>query len=310
VTLVPVLEVGGTHVSAATVDDGSWAVSQLRRLPVDGAGSAQSILDSFVAAGAALGVAADVVWGVAMPDPFDYDRGVATFRDVGKFESLYGVDVGAALRERLPQQPADVVFLNDADAFILGEWTAGAAHGHRRCVGITLGTGLGTGWIVDGRVTTTEPGVPELGRARTLTVDGTGLEEIVSARGIRRAFAARGGDSDADVAAIAERVRDGDDVATGALDAVFDALGRGLGPSLRAFAADVVVIGGSIAGSWDLMEPAFWRGLDWPDGPRVVVAAHTDEAALRGAARAVSAGPDSLPRSPAIRPASADHQAG
>ena len=287
-TLVPVLEVGGTHVSAAAVDDATWQVMQARRFDVDGAGTADAIVQTFVDAAASLNVPTGVVWGVAMPDPFDYEHGIATFRDVGKFESLYGVDIGAALRERIPQAPSDVVFLNDADAFVLGEWTLGAAEGHRRCVGVTLGTGLGTGWIVDGHVTTSEPGVPELGRARTLTVDGTGLEEIVSTRGVRRAFVARGGDPDLNVAAITDLGRAGDPVALDAIDYVFDALGRGLGPSLRAFGAEVVVVGGSIARSWDLMEPAFRRGLAWAAAPPVRLAAHPDDAPMRGAARAVT----------------------
>ena len=290
-TLVPVLEVGGTHVSAAAVDDSTWQVTQQCRLDVDGAGTADEIVRTFVDAAASLDVPSGAAWGVAMPDPFDYARGIATFRDVGKFESLYGVDIGAALREHVPQAPARVVFLNDADAFVLGEWTSGAAEGHRRCVGITLGTGLGTGWIVDGHVTTDEPGVPELGRARTLTVDGEGLEEVVSTRGIRRAFGARGGDPALNVARIAELARSGDPTAIDALDAVFDALGRGLGPSLRAFGANVIVIGGSIARSWDLMWPAFRRGLDWDDAPPVQLAAHPDDAALRGAARHVHHSP-------------------
>ena len=36
-----------------------------------------------------------------MPDPFDYERGIAQFEGVGKFGALRGVDVGAALRAGL-----------------------------------------------------------------------------------------------------------------------------------------------------------------------------------------------------------------
>lgn len=284
--VVPVLEVGGTHVSAAAVD-AQWQVRQQRRFELDSSAAADDVLGRFVRAGASLDVPTGLVWGVAMPDPFDYAGGIATFRDVGKFDALYGVDVGRALREAIPQAPSDVIFLNDADAFVLGEWTSGAAQGSSRCVGLTLGTGLGTGWIVDGVVTTDEPGVPELGRARTLAVDGLGLEEVVSTRGIRRAYAERGGDASVDVASIARLARAGDQVAAAAFAAVFDALGRGLGPSLRAFGADVVVVGGSIAGAWDLIEPALHRGLAWPDAPPIVLAEHPDDAALRGVARAV-----------------------
>src|SRR5579859_5335999 len=176
--LVPVLEVGGTHVSAALVDSHTWAVVTQSRVDVDGSGDAATILDTWAAAAAALRAVPGASWGVAMPDPFDYARGIARFRDVGKFDALDGLDVGAELAQRLGGEPS-FVFLNDADAFVLGEWTQGAAEGCARCVAITLGTGLGSGWLVDGRVTTEEPGVPTLGRARTLSIDGVGLEEVV-----------------------------------------------------------------------------------------------------------------------------------
>lgn len=284
--LVPVIEIGGTHVSAAVVETAGWRVEQQRRVDLDAHGDADSVLSAWASAGAGLDAASGVVWGVAMPDPFDYAHGIATFQDVGKYDALFGVDVGAALRERLPQRPSGIVFLNDADAFVLGEWTQGAAAGMRRCVGVTLGTGLGTGWIVDGHVVLDEPGVPHLGRARTLDVDGQGLEEVVSRRGIRRAFAEAGGDPATDVREIAGLARGGDRRAAGVFEAVFDALGRGLGPSLRAFEAEIVVVGGSIAGAWDLIEAPLRLGLDWADAPPIVLAAHPEDAALRGAARA------------------------
>lgn len=279
--LVPVLEIGGTHVSAALVDPRDWTVHDAHRRHVETQGSADEIVDVFVAAGAALDAPHQAVWGVAMPDPFDYDNGIATFRDVGKFESLYGVDVGAALRERLPQHPSRLVFRNDADLFVLGEWVHGSAAGASRCVGITLGTGLGTGWIVDGRIVLDEPGVPELGRARTVSYRGESLEEFVSSRGVRRAF----GDPAADVAQLAARARSGDERAMRAFADVGTALGAGLGPNLREFRPDVIVLGGSIAKSWSLLEPSFRQGLDWPAAPPVVLADDPDSAPLRGAAQ-------------------------
>ena len=64
-----------------------------------------------------------------------------------------------ALRRRPPRRarplrlrdPArEIVFLNDAEAFVLGEWWAGAARGHVPAVGITLGTGLGSAFLDGG----------------------------------------------------------------------------------------------------------------------------------------------------------------
>lgn len=284
-TDVPVLEVGGTHVSAALVRSADWSVVFAARQQLDSHGTAEHILDSFVAAGAMVPVSAPAAWGIAMPDPFDYARGVATFRDVGKFDALYGVDIGAALRASLPGPPTATAFVNDADAFILGEWTHGAATGFTRCVGITLGTGLGSGWLVDGTITATEPGVPDLGRARHLVVDGAGLEETMSRRALRRAYAASTGGTEADVLEITERARDGEGAAISVLRYGFAGLGQAMGPAMQAFRADVIVIGGSMSASWELYEPWFREGMDWPDHPPILVARDPEHAAMIGAAR-------------------------
>ena len=256
-----------------------------RRHRLDASETADEIVATIVAAGAELDVEPGAAWGIAMPDPFDYDHGIALFRDVGKFDALYGVDIDGALRDALPQQPSTCVFRNDADLFVLGEWTSGAAEGAHRCVGVTLGTGLGTGWLVDGHIVVDEPGVPELGRARTILLDEESLEESVSTRGIKRAYVRHGG-HDADVAEIARRAYDGEGAARSAFATAGAALGRGLARPLREFRPDVVVLGGSIAKSWSLIEPSFRDGIDWAHAPPVALAHHPDDAALRGAARA------------------------
>jgi glucokinase len=282
--LVAVMDVGGTHVTAAVVEPDGWAVRQAGRTPLDSNAGAEQILGAFVAAGAALPVPEAIGWGVAMPDPFDYPRGIATFHGVGKFEAIYGMDIRSVLMQRLPQRPSGVAFLNDADAFALGEWTGGAAAGCSRCVGITLGTGVGSGWLVDGQVVDVAPGVPPHGRAHHLVVDGAGLEETMSRRAIRRAYAAATGDDGADVRDIAERAAAGETAAAEVLRHALSSLGAALGPGLREFGAEVIVLGGSMAASWPLFEPWFRTGLDWPDAPPIRVAQDIERAALVGAA--------------------------
>lgn len=278
------LEVGGTHVAAAVVDvAGGACVSGPARLPVDSHGPAESVLAVFTGAATGLGAEGGLAWGVAMPEPFDYAAGVAWFRGVRKYEALYGVDIRAALAAELPA-PRLIHFLNDADAFAIGEAHSGAARGASRCVGITLGSGIGSGWVVDGRAVDQGPGVPPDGRARHLTVDGRGLEDLVSRQPIRDAYARATGGGDADVREIAGRARDGQPAAVRVLRDAFTALGRGLAPGLREFAPDVLVVGGSMAASWDLFEPWFRAGLGGLDVP-VRVSEDGERAALLGAAR-------------------------
>ncbi|SHH27747.1 glucokinase [Jatrophihabitans endophyticus] len=275
--MIGVLEVGGTHVSAAVVDPATWRVVRTARADVDADAPEHVLLDSFVAAAGSVDAPPAGVWGVAMPDPFDYAAGIGNFAGVAKFAALDGVDVGAALRARLR---ADVVFLNDADAFVLGEWAAGVARGAGRCVGMTLGTGIGSGWLVGGVVA--DPGDPRGGRIHTVTVDGAPLEDVVSRRALRRAFTAAGGDPAADVREITALARDGDATARDVVARSYTVLGSVLGPRLAAFGADLFVVGGSIAASWDVLEPPFRAGAGALPPVRVVV--DSDHSALVGAA--------------------------
>jgi glucokinase len=282
---VPVLEVGGTHVSAALIDAADWSIvaDTLRRRPLDGQASAEALLDEFVGAARTLDAGTDARWGVAMPGPFDYDRGIALFEDVGKFDSLRGVDVRAALCAGISPQPESVGFLNDAEAFLLGEWLHGAATGYRRCAAVTLGTGIGSGFLADGEIVGSGPDVPPGGRAHRLYIDGRPLEDAVSRRAIRAAYRAATGDAEADVRDIAERARGGDRVAREVIDSAMRLLGTALAPYLHRFGAEVVVIGGSMSLSWDLFGPAFIAAL--PGSIAVVVAEDREHAPLLGAAR-------------------------
>ncbi len=280
---VGALEVGGTHVTAAVLDLATAGYLRgPRRLGVDSHVGASAILDAFTRAGRDATEEAGLHWGVAMPDPFDYATGVGRFHGVGKYEALDGVDVRGPLRRGLPR-PASITFVNDADAFALGEAHGGAARGHRRCVGLTLGTGVGSGWVVDGAPVSCGPGVPPDGRIHHLRLDGAPLEDTMSRRAIRRAYAEAGGDESADVREIADRARAGEAAATRVLQRAVTGLGRVLGPCLRDFAAEVLVVGGSMAASWELFEPWLRDGLGEVAVP-ILVSADAERAGLLGAA--------------------------
>jgi glucokinase len=288
--LVPVMDVGGTHVTAALVDIGAGAVigSTVRRRTLRPSAPAEELLEDILGCGRALPAPAGAPWGVAVPGPFDYDRGVAFFAGVGKFESLYGTDVGQALRAGLPGPAGSVRFLNDADAFLLGEWLFGAAAGHDPCAAITLGTGVGSAFLSGGVVRQDGPGVPPEGRVDLLSIDGQPLEDVVSTRAIERRYQRLSGARPQGAGEVAGLARGGDPVAAGVLRSAFEALGKALSPWLEKFGAEALVVGGSMTGSWDLIGPALVGGIagamaDGGKGLRVVVAAHPEHAALLGA---------------------------
>jgi glucokinase len=292
--LIPALEVGGTHVTAAVVDlsTGRALKPTRSRRPLDSEGPATDVIGTLLEAAVPVVAAAgrDATLGVAIPGQFDYARGIGRFDGVAKFQSLAGLDVGAALRAGLDGMVARIAFLNDADAFVLGEWAWGAAVGHRRVAGVTLGTGIGSGFLDEGRVVVDGPLVPPDGSVHLLSIDGLPLEEAVSRRALlRRArLAIEGLPADADVLDVALLARAGDRRARRAFDDAFAVLGFAIAPWLARFEASMLVVGGSMAGSWDLVRPPLVGALRRaePDlaGLAVCRAAHPEDSALIGAA--------------------------
>ncbi len=258
--MIGALELGGSHVSSALVELESGRVDRLTRDSLDPDASRETLLD-------VLGAAADRVRdspsiGFAVPGPFDYQRGICLIRGLAKLEGLFGVDLGAALE-------IEAHFVNDAEAFVLGEAAAGAARGHDRALGITLGTGLGSAFLAGGELVRGGDGVPPGGDLHTVPFRGGAVEARVSARGIR----ANTGRDPGPLAVLADS---GNAEAVAAYARFGADLAEFLEPWLEAFRPSVVVVGGGIAGAW--------RHFATELPATAVRAALPDEAALIGAA--------------------------
>lgn len=260
---IGVLDIGGTHVTAALAE---WALSgAVVRLRADtptrhelrSDGTADEILSTLVQAGRGLELPADAWLGIAIPGPFDLERGIGRFHSVGKFDALNGVDVRTPLARGLGLDREHLVFTMDSHAFLRGEWVEGAAKGHDRAAGITLGTGVGSAFLAAGKMVADGNLVPPEGRADLLEIGGRPLEDTVSRRAMLAAYQAQ----DVDVLQVFERARDGEQRAVEVVDTAMTALGEALGPWFDRFGATVAVVGGAMSGSWDLIEPRLWRGL-------------------------------------------------
>ena len=283
--VVGALDIGGTHVTAGRVDLTAGSVEPRSRIRVSlSAAGARSDPVAAISRAASSIARPDIHrLGVAVPGPFDYPAGVS--RIAHKLQGLYGVDLRAELCGALGlRDPTAVGFLNDAEAFLLGEWWAGAARGHARAVGITLGTGLGSAFLADGRIVRTGPGVPPGGALYELPFRGAPVEQTISRRGLLARYGARTEDG-IDVEEVAARARADDRPARRALEDLGRALGEFLTPWLRSFEPGCLVVGGSIARSWELLEGGLCSELQAIESiETVTVAERLDDAPLLGAA--------------------------
>ena len=203
---VLVFDVGGSHISAAVCAESTYALTGISRapLPADGLNVSPDsqaapafkfvrlihALAERAAHSAGLTLAEIAGASLAMPGPFDYDNGISHMEH--KLQSLKGVDLKAALATRFGWQADQFRFVNDAAAFTLGEAGAGSAKGHSRAVGITLGTGIGCAFAIDGKIAPSEPGnqegVPPGGEIWNLPYNGKTVEDFVSTRYLRQHF--------------------------------------------------------------------------------------------------------------------------
>jgi fructokinase len=173
---------------------------------------------------------------------------------------------GRPLRDDLSRAIGlDVALENDANCFALAEVRAGAARGAGMAFGVILGTGVGGGIVVDGRVWTGAQHVAgEWGHHR-LSDDGPAcycgqrgcVETFLSGPALERAWAEAGG-LPCDAAAITARASAGDARAVGVLERYVDRFGRALANVVNVLDPDVIVLGGGLSH----LDVLYSRGVD------------------------------------------------
>ncbi|HYB92310.1 MAG TPA: ROK family protein [Candidatus Binataceae bacterium] len=269
------LDMGGTNIRCGAVTPGG-RVLMLRRGPARADETASAVAANIAEQVLALedqarrrGLGAPAAIGVAVPGPLNvYTGTVMTAPHVAAWRSF-------PLKRKLTTALGrGVVVENDANAWALGEFWRGAARGYRNVVLLTLGTGVGGGIIVDGKIVHGRSGMAgELGH---VTVEPGGmpcdcgshgcLEAYASSSGMRGLVAKRLGlDGGAWPASYLDRLGNFSvrrmTAAARARDAVaievFQTAGRYLGIAvasfLNIFNPELVVIGGGVAGALGFM---------------------------------------------------------
>lgn len=261
------LDVGGTSIKSGVVAVNTAAVEQHTMTPIDSKGPAESILSTI--AGVVrrhvqepetpllLGIA------LAFPGPFDYDAGVCRINGVEKYESLFNINVGDELRDRIGIEACPIRFRNDAEAAIVGECLYGAGQGYTRVIGVTLGTGFGSAFMLRGVPQASGEGVPPNGWLYPYPVHYVRADDYFSVRGLEQRLKDAGG-LPVDPRTAAEVARRGDDVGSEVFSAYGTALGSFLSPFIADFRAEVVIVLGGVAEAFDLFGPSLHEAVSIP----------------------------------------------
>jgi glucokinase len=148
------IDIGGTNLVVGSVAEDGTALLAVASEPTHAEAGATDVVDRLVALGERAIAAtrreapgAEILGvGVGAPGPLDTKRGIVLLTpNLG----WVNMPLRAIIHDRLGL-PASLD--NDANCAVLGEWWVGAARGARHAIGITIGTGIGGGLILDGRL--------------------------------------------------------------------------------------------------------------------------------------------------------------
>lgn len=261
--MITCFDIGGSAIKSASADaDGR--IGPPRRVPTpttDFAAFTAAMQGLIGAAGTTRGVAISIA-GVV--DPADGRI---------KCANIPCIDGRALAADLAAEFDLPVWIANDADCFALAEAWAGAGRGHANVFGLILGTGVGGGLVIGGRliggpggfagewghgpVAAHYAGTPPQAIPRFACGCGqTGcLDAIGGARGIERLHAAlHPGTAVLDSRAIIDAWQAGDGAAARTVDCFIDILAGPLAMLVNTIGASVLPVGGGLANSAPLIE--------------------------------------------------------
>lgn len=248
------LDLGGTYIKVAVLSlvDGDYEVVSTASAETNAMAGPEGVTENLIEAGrSALDESPAATLGLGVPGHFEPATG-----HVLLFPNLSGDWNGFPLRSRIEDAlGVDTWMVNDARAFTLAEGTIGAGKGCKTVACITLGTGVGGGLMIDGRLHTGAFGVAgELGHQTVLPdgpLCGCGNRGCVEALVRADVLASNAGRRTA--VEVFEGARQGDNRCIAAVAQMAEFLGIALANVVTLFGPDRIVVGGGIAEAGDLV---------------------------------------------------------
>ena len=243
------IDLGGTKIEGVVLDgDGREVVR--RRVPTEQQRGYEHIVETVGRLVDELRAYApdSAVVGVGTPGALSSRTGLMKNSNT---TCLNDRDLPADLRRRIGLA---VIVENDANCFALAEATSGAGQGGRVVFGVIMGTGVGGGLVLDGRLWSGPQHIA--GEWGHHGIDPNGplcycgrrgcVESFISGPAVQQRYRAGGGAALAmdDVVA---RARTGEPLARAVFDEFLDRFGRALANLVSILDPDVVVLGGGLS---------------------------------------------------------------
>ncbi|MDR1117147.1 MAG: ROK family protein [Oscillospiraceae bacterium] len=309
------IDLGGTNIAAALVDE-EGQVSNKISIKTDAGLGKEAVTGGLMRAcdmvAGQSGVDKSEIKsvGIGAPGMMNFDTGVVLY--CPNIPAINHVDITSEIKKKYG---VPVYINNDANCAALGEVVAGGAKGAKDALFVILGTGVGGGIVIDGKIYTGHNGVAgEIGHI-VISLDGRECgcgrkgcwEAYASASGLiktTKEFMLRdrgsvmwklvGGDIDQTSGRTAfEAMRKGDKSGSEAVDLYINHLAAGVIDMINIFQPEVICIGGGISHEGEyLLKPLqkvvdagkYGRASDEISHSRLVCATLGNDAGIVGAA--------------------------
>lgn len=262
------VEIGGTKLQVALADTDSLEVICSLRETIEPAKGAEGIRHQLEAMIRSIQSQHEVdAMGIGFGGPLDANTGIIT-----KSHQVEGWDQFPLAHWCRDQFGVPTVIRNDCDTAALAEATLGAGKGKQSSFYVTVGSGIGGGYVVDGKLMgTSRPAFAEIGHLRpgvlnseaanTVEAESSGFGITSQVRYILEGIAAEDqGDDywelvnscDGNLEAlttkhVADSAARGNGIACAVLTDAAETLGWAIGQMITLMAPEVVVIGGGVS---------------------------------------------------------------
>jgi glucokinase len=239
------VDLGGTNVRAGKIADNQ--IVTLLKEPTPSKGTVDEVMTQIYTVIDDCIDANTVSIGVGVPSTVDVEKGIVY--DVTNIPSWKEVPVKALLETRYK---VPVFVNNDANCFAVGEKYFGKAKNYKNIVGVTLGTGLGCGLIINNKLFEgTNCGAGEFGNIPYLDHN---IEYYCSGQFFTD-------EKKMSAALLYDQAHQGNDFAL----ALFSEFGRHLGETLKsilyAYDPEIIILGGSVSKSFEFFRDAMYQAM-------------------------------------------------
>ncbi|MCF8373187.1 MAG: ROK family protein [Bacteroidales bacterium] len=250
------VDIGGTHIASAAVelDTGHIIENTYNEILIDSAASPCRFLadlTNVISTSLEFTQGGIAGFSLAFPGPFDYDKGISKINGLSKLDTLFGVNIKQYLKSQLAiGKETSIEFINDAEAFALGEYYYGKAMGFKNVLAITVGTGFGSTFIQNDSVKKSGKGIPDGGFLYNQPFNKSFADDYFSTRWFENTWFSKTSSHIKGVKEIFDLANAGDRDAKN----LFEQFGRHLAdfltPWIKSSQTECLVIGGSISKAW------------------------------------------------------------